>query len=72
MKILLPPSEKKNEPKQKTALKLNALSFNADLTTTRTAVLKKHKEIDLSRLLPFRQLRSHANLKELHPSMVDF
>lgn len=48
MKILLPPSEKKNEPKQKTALKLNALSFNADLTTTRTAMLKKHKEIDLS------------------------
>ena len=48
MKILLPPSEKKNEPSQKTALKLNALSFNADLTTTRTAVLKKHKEIDLS------------------------
>ena len=43
MKIFLPPSEKKNEPKQKTALKLNALSFNADLTTTRTAVLKKHK-----------------------------
>ena len=48
MKILLPPSEKKNEPEQKNALKLNALSFNSDLTATRTAVLKKHKEIDLS------------------------
>ena len=48
MKILLPPSEKKNEPEQKNALKLNAISFNSDLTATRTAVLKKHKEIDLS------------------------
>ena len=48
MKILLPPSEKKNEPRQKTVLKLNALSFNSDLTATRNAVLKKHKEIDLS------------------------
>jgi len=48
MKILLPPSEKKNEPEQRKALKLSGLSFQADLTTTRTAVLKKHKEIDLS------------------------
>ena len=48
MKILLPPSEKKNEPEQKNALKLDALSFNSDLTATRTAVLKKQKEIDLS------------------------
>ena len=48
MKILLPPSEKKNEPQQKIALKFNALSFNADLTATRIALLKKHKEIDLS------------------------
>ena len=48
MKILLPPSEKKNEPEQKNALKLYALSFNSDLTATRTAVLKKQKEIDLS------------------------
>jgi uncharacterized protein len=48
MKILLPPSEKKNEPKKRNALKLDALSFQADLTTTRSAVLKKHKEIDLS------------------------
>ena len=48
MKILLPPSEKKNEPKKRNALKLDALSFQADLTATRTAVLKKHKEIDVS------------------------
>jgi len=48
MKILLPPSEKKNEPEQRKALKLNALSFQADLTATRTALLKKHKGIDLS------------------------
>jgi len=48
MKILLPPSEKKNEPEQRKALKLNALSFQADLTATRTALLKKHKEIDIS------------------------
>ena len=48
MKILLPPSEKKNEPEKLKALKLNALSFQVDLTATRNAVLKKHKEIDLS------------------------
>jgi cytoplasmic iron level regulating protein YaaA (DUF328/UPF0246 family) len=48
MKILLPPSEKKNEPEKLKALKLNALSFQADLTTTRTALLKKHKEVDIS------------------------
>ncbi len=48
MKILLPPSEKKNEPEQRKTLKLNALSFQADLTATRTALLKKHKGIDLS------------------------
>lgn len=48
MKILLPPSEKKNEPEKLKALKLNALSFQVDLTSTRNAVLKKHKEIDLS------------------------
>jgi cytoplasmic iron level regulating protein YaaA (DUF328/UPF0246 family) len=48
MKILLPPSEKKNEPEKLKALKLNALSFQADLTATRNAVLKKHKEIDIS------------------------
>jgi cytoplasmic iron level regulating protein YaaA (DUF328/UPF0246 family) len=48
MKILLPPSEKKNEPEKLKALKLNALSFQADLTTTRRALLKKHKEVDIS------------------------
>jgi cytoplasmic iron level regulating protein YaaA (DUF328/UPF0246 family) len=48
MKILLPPSEKKNEPEKLKALKLNALSFQADLTATRNAVLKKHKEVDIS------------------------
>ena len=48
MKIFLPPSEKKNEPEQRKALKMNTLSFQADLTATRTAVLKKHKEIDVS------------------------
>jgi len=48
MKILLPPSENKNEPEQRKDLKMNTLSFQADLTATRTAVLKKHKEIDLS------------------------
>jgi cytoplasmic iron level regulating protein YaaA (DUF328/UPF0246 family) len=48
MKILLPPSEKKNEPEKLKGLKLNALSFQVDLTATRNAVLKKHKEIDLS------------------------
>lgn len=47
MKILLPPSEKKNEPKTLKAIKWSALSFQADLTATRTAVLKRHKEIDL-------------------------
>lgn len=47
MKILLPPSEKKNEPKTLKAIKWNDLSFQADLTATRTAVLKRHKEIDL-------------------------
>ena len=46
MKILLPPSEKKNEPEKLKALKLNALSFQVDLTATRNAVLKKHKEIN--------------------------
>ena len=48
MKILLPPSEKKNKPEKLKALKLNALSFQADLTTTRNALLKKHKEVDIS------------------------
>jgi len=48
MKILLPPSEKKNEPKKLKVIKWNDLSFQSDLTATRTAVLKKHKEIDLS------------------------
>jgi cytoplasmic iron level regulating protein YaaA (DUF328/UPF0246 family) len=48
MKILLPPSEKKNEPEQRKALKLSGLTFQADLTATRNAVLKKHKEIDRS------------------------
>jgi len=48
MKILLPPSEKKNEPEQRKALKMNTLSFQADLTATRTALLKKYKEIDIS------------------------
>lgn len=47
MKILLPPSEKKNEPKTLKVIKWSALSFQADLTATRTAVLKRHKEIDL-------------------------
>jgi cytoplasmic iron level regulating protein YaaA (DUF328/UPF0246 family) len=46
MKILLPPSEGKNEPLRRKALKLNTLVFHSDLTYTRTAVLKKHQEIN--------------------------
>jgi cytoplasmic iron level regulating protein YaaA (DUF328/UPF0246 family) len=48
MKILLPPSEKKNEPGQRKAIKWDSLSFHEDLTSSRMAVLKKHKEMDLS------------------------
>ena len=48
MKILLPPSEKKNEPRQRNAIKWNSLSFHEDLIAARMTVLKKHKEIDLS------------------------
>jgi cytoplasmic iron level regulating protein YaaA (DUF328/UPF0246 family) len=46
MKILLPPSEGKTEPLRRKALKLNTLVFHSDLTYTRTAVLKKHQEIN--------------------------
>jgi len=47
MKILLPPSEGKNQPTRRKAIKWSALAFPSDLTSTRTALLKKHKEIDL-------------------------
>ena len=47
MKILLPPSEGKNQPTRRKAIKWSALAFPSDLTSTRTALFKKHKEIDL-------------------------
>jgi len=47
MKILLPPSEGKNQPRRRKAIKWSALAFPSDLTSTRAALLKKHKEIDL-------------------------
>jgi cytoplasmic iron level regulating protein YaaA (DUF328/UPF0246 family) len=49
MKILLPPSEAKNQPTQSRELALNELCFPKDLTVTRTRVLREHKEIDCSR-----------------------
>jgi len=47
MKILLPPSEGKIQPTRGTAIKWSALSFSSDLTSTRTSLLKKHREVDL-------------------------
>jgi hypothetical protein len=49
MKILLPPSEAKNQPTELRELALSDLCFSKDLTEPRTRVLNKHKEVDRSR-----------------------
>ncbi len=46
MKILLPPSEGKSEPTRKRQLDLSSLSFNRQLTSTRSSLLEEHDEVD--------------------------
>jgi len=58
MLILLPPSEGKNQPENSLKLKLAELSFFEELTPTRSLVLGKHKEIDLSAIAPAAEVYS--------------
>ena len=52
MLILLPPSEAKNQPTKSLKIKLSELSFFEELTPTRSLLLARHKEIDLSAIAP--------------------